>query len=412
MVFAKRLSEHFQQLEGIGQDIKGGITRLAFSDADWEARALIIEFMKEAGLSIRIDSFGNIIGRREGSNPAAPVVMTGSHIDSVPNGGNYDGVVGVLGAIEALQCLNEKGEKNYHPIEVVVFMSEESSRFGVATLGSKAFCGKLSREQLDSLIDKNGVSLADALRQRNLSPEKITDARYDKDIKAFLEIHIEQGKVLETTGQQLGIVAGIAAPTRLRAVISGQADHSGATPMNMRQDALTAAAEIVLLVEKLAKSEAHNSVVGTTGIIKAEPGGMNVIPGKVELGIDIRGIDADSKKRTVERLLAGFEDIKQQRNVGIEVTTLSNDAPVKLSEDIVVFLTDICSQNSLPSMVMPSGAGHDAMHIAAFAPTGMVFIPCRDGISHNPAEYARIEDIAAAADVLREAIQKLAANHK
>lgn len=409
MASSKRLEKNFQHLAGIGQESSGGFTRLAFSDTDWEAREFVIGLMKQAGLVIRVDAFGNVIGRREGVNPAASVIMTGSHIDSVPHGGNYDGVVGTLGAIEALQCLEEAGEKNYHPIEVVVFMSEESSRFGVATLGSKAFCGKLSREKLDELKDKQGLSLADVLRQRNLSPDNIAEAHYKGGIKSFLEIHIEQGKVLETTQNQLGVVTGIAAPTRLRVMFTGQADHSGATPMNMRQDALTAAAEVILQVEAFANEEAHNAVVGTTGIVKAEPGVMNVIPGKVELGIDIRGIDAPSKQRVVDKLKAEFEAIKKKRGVGIEVVVLSDDTPVKLPDHMVEFLYDICQQSSYKSIRMPSGAGHDAMHIATLADTGMVFIPCRDGISHNPAEHAKIEDITAATEVLTKAIQKLAA---
>lgn len=408
MICIKRLEEHFEQLASIGKEQSGGFTRLAFSDEDWKARDIVIDFMKQAGLTIRIDAFGNIIGRREGSNPEAAVVMTGSHIDSVPSGGNYDGVVGVLGAIEAVQCLEEAGEKNYHPIEVVVFMAEESSRFGVATLGSKAFCGKLSVTQLESLTDKQGVSLAEALRQRGLTPEHIEQARYEGEIKAFLEMHIEQGKVLETSGKQIGVVTGIAAPTRMRVIVTGLADHSGATPMNMRRDALAAAAEIILKVEELARSEAHNAVVGTTGIIKADPGVMNVIPGKVELGIDIRGIDGESKERVLHKLTAAFDSIQSERGVGIAVTTISNDTPVKLSKDMAAFLLEICQQYSYPASLMPSGAGHDAMHIAHDVPTGMLFIPSRGGISHNPAEYAKIEDVAAAAEILAAGIKKLA----
>ncbi|CQR70724.1 N-carbamoyl-L-amino acid hydrolase [Sporomusa ovata DSM 2662] len=409
MVCSKRLEENFRKLAAIGAQADGGITRLAFSDTDWEAREFIIELMKQAGLVVRIDAFGNLIGRREGTNNAAPVVMLGSHIDSVPNGGNFDGVLGVLAAIEVIQCLEAAGTQTYHPIEVVVFMAEESSRFGMATMGSKAFCGELLPAQLEQLIDNQGMTLAEAMRQRGLDPEQVAAARYTGAIKAFFELHIEQGTVLENAGEQIGIITGIAAPTRFKVVITGQADHSGATPMNMRQDALTAAAEIVLLVEKLAGLEAHNGTVGTVGMITAEPGVMNVIPGRVELGIDIRGIIATSKQQVIQELTAGLGEIKKRRGVAITSSILTDEKPVEISREIVEFLQGIAKAGQYTSRLMPSSAGHDAMHLAGIAPAGMLFIPCKDGISHNPAEWANIRDITAGTQVLFMAVSKLAA---
>lgn len=408
MISVERLGENFHRLAAIGAQPGGGITRLAFSDADWEAREFIMELMQAAGLTIRLDAFGNILGRREGLAPAAPAVLLGSHIDSVPNGGNYDGVAGVLAAIEVCRCLAIRGESHYHPIEVVVFMAEESSRFGMATLGSKAFCGKLSGGQLEQYRDGEGVSLAAALRQRGLIPEKIGNARYPGGIKAFLELHIEQGKVLETMERQIGVVTGIAAPSRLKVILTGQADHSGATPMHMRQDALTAAAEVILLVEKLAGQEGHNGTVGTTGIVKAEPGVMNVIPGRVELGIDIRSISAGSKQLVLDQLSAGMAEIAFRRGAAVEIITLTDETPVEISREMVEFLDNIAGESGYSHMRLPSGAGHDAMHLAEIAPTGMLFVPCRGGISHNPAESASTEDIAAAAEVLLTAVSRLA----
>ena len=408
MISSKRLEGNFQRLAIVGKQEGGGITRLAFSDSDWEAREIIIELMKQAGLIIRVDEFGNLIGRREGLNPNEAVVMLGSHIDSVPSGGNYDGVVGVLAAIEALQCLEDKQEKYDHPIEVVVFMAEESSRFGVATLGSKAFCGKISLENLEQYKDKDGISLSQAIGQRGFTPEKINQAHYKSPIKAFLELHIEQGKVLEATNKQIGIVTGIAAPTRLKVIITGQADHSGATPMHMRQDALTAAAEVILLVEQLATKAGHQGVVGTTGVIKADPGAINVIPGRVELGIDIRGISLDSKQQVVSELMSAIDRMKKQRNVGIEIVTITDEIPVQLSEEMVQLLQNVCSTLPYPNMLMPSGAGHDAMHLASVTPTGIVFIPCKEGISHNPAEFAKLDDVVAGTEVLLATIRKIA----
>lgn len=407
MISEKRLSMNFDKMSTItapGQ----GITRIAFSDEDWQARSFVIELMKEAGLTIRIDHFGNVIGRREGTNPNAKVVMMGSHIDSVPNGGNFDGVVGVLGAIEVINCMNEAHVENYHPIEVVVFMSEESSRFGVATLGSKTMRGEMDVHTLKKLVDKNGQSLYNILKLRGLDADKIDQAVYPHELKAFMEIHIEQGKVLETTNTQLGIVTGIAAPTRMKVMINGQADHSGATPMNMRQDALCAAAEIILQVEKLAKSSEEFPVVGTTGIIHARPGVMNVVPGKVELGIDIRSIYMETKIKIVKAVVAKIKAIAEKRNLTVEITTLTNETPVRLKDEMIDFLDAICKEKNYSYMKMPSGAGHDAMHWAHTSPTGMIFIPCKDGISHNPAEWAEMKDIIAGTEVLYTAICRLA----
>ena len=402
-----RLEENFNKLAAIGIQNDGGFTRLAFTDEDWQARAVIINLMKKTGLTVRTDAFGNVIGRLEGSNPEADVVMVGSHIDSVPHGGNFDGIAGVLGAIEAVTCFRESKGENYHPLEVIIFMAEESSRFGRDTLGSRAFCGKLTFTDLQQIKDSNGVSLANVLRQRGLKPENIAQARYPSKLKAFMEMHIEQGKVLESTQKQIGIVTGIAAPTRFAVTVEGQADHSGATPMNLRRDALTAAAELILAVEDAARLERQYGSVGTTGIVKAAPGVMNVIPGTVELGIDIRGISSESKARIIDRLLKKVSEIKGKRNVSVDITTLTDEAPVTLDKQMVEMLYHLSKVGNYSSMLLPSGAGHDAMHMAALAKTGMVFIPCRGGISHNRQEWADIKDIAAGTDIILAAIRQL-----
>lgn len=402
----RRLAENLAALQLITAGGEG-ITRLAFSNEDWQAREFVMGLMKDAGLSIRVDCFGNVIGRREGTDPEAAVVMMGSHIDSVPNGGNFDGVIGVLGAIEVICCMNEAEFANEHPIEVVVFMAEESSRFGVATLGSKTMCGHMDVETLQKLTDKNGTSLYNALKLRGLDADQIATAKYANPLKAFMEIHIEQGKVLENTQRQIGIVTGIAAPTRIKVRLAGQADHSGATPMHMRQDALCAAAEIMLQVEKLAGEAEGAPVVGTVGIVEVSPGVMNVIPGKVELGIDIRSISMEIKTQVVKDLLDKIAEITQRRKIEVEITTLTNEMPVELKEEMIAFLDGICKTSSYSYQQMPSGAGHDAMHWAEVTHTGMLFIPCKAGISHNPAEWAETNDIAAATDILYKAVCKL-----
>lgn len=406
MVSKERLAKNFDSIRAFSSQGEG-VTRLAFSDEDWKAREFVIGLMKEAGLTVRVDSFGNVIGRREGLDPAAKTVMIGSHIDSVPNGGNFDGVVGVLGAIEVIRCMETARVRNAHPLEVVVFMSEESSRFGVATLGSKTMCGHMDTVTLKKLTDKQGNSLYDVLKSRALDADDIEAAKYKQPLKAFMEIHIEQGKVLENTNKQIGIVTGIAAPTRMKVILKGQADHSGATPMQMRHDGLCAAAEIVLQVEQLALAAKEHPVVGTVGILQVSPGVMNVIPGMVELGIDIRSISMETKTQVVQALQSKIQEIADARKIPVEITTLTNEQPVQLKPEMLDFLEDICKETGACYMRMPSGAGHDAMHWAEVTRTGMLFIPCKGGISHNPAEWAEIDDIAAAVDILYHAICKL-----
>ncbi|MDR3348225.1 MAG: Zn-dependent hydrolase [Acidaminococcales bacterium] len=384
-----------------------GVTRFAFSDEDWRARAFIMDEMKKAGLSVRSDNFGNVIGRRAGSDPNAAAVMMGSHLDSVPNGGAFDGTVGVLSALAAIKEMNEQGVDNYHPIEMVVFMAEESSRFGAATLGSKAMCGLLLAEDLKNIRDKEKTPLYDVLRSRGFDPDRIADAVYRGSVKVFFELHIEQGKALEAAGKQIGVVTGIAAPTRLRVLLHGHADHSGATPMGMRHDGLCAAAEIILAVEKLA-AESDPPCVGTVGIIRTVPCVMNVIPGETELGIDLRSIYADAKKTLAGKLRDRIGEIAGKRDIPFTVDILADDTPVRLNESVIGFLAGICAKRGCRYMKMPSGAGHDAMHWAVGHPTGMLFVPCKNGVSHHPDEYAATEDIAAGTRILYDAVCRAA----
>lgn len=406
MISKQRLAEDLAQLASCS-DPGEGVNRIAFGDANWQARDYIVRRMEEAGLAVRSDAFGNLYGRKEGSDPDAPAVLFGSHIDSVPSGGNFDGAVGVLAALEAARHIAEEKIAHEHPIEVVVFMAEESSRFGVATLGSKAACGHLSPDDLRALKDKEGKSLYEILAARGLRPDDIASARLTRPVKAFLEAHIEQGRVLEDCAKQLGVVTGIAASTRLKVRLSGQADHSGATPMHMRHDGLCAAAEIILAVERLAAAAKEYPVVGTVGIIHAAPGVMNVIPGRVELGVDIRSISAETKDGVIEALRREIEAVSERRGVPVEIEMLPNEKPVLIDGRMRDFLTGICRASGHSYMELPSGAGHDAMHIAELAPTGMLFIPCKGGVSHNPAERAELDDIVAVTQILCEAVQKL-----
>ena len=406
MIQKERLQKDFDamaQLTGLGE----GVNRLAFSDADWEGRQYIIDCMNDAGLDVEIDGFGNVIGYKVGTNPDLPVVMVGSHTDSVPNGGNYDGVVGVLSAIEAVRSMIDDGFEQEHTIAVVDFMCEESSRFGAATLGSKAMRGKLTVNDLHRLVDTQGITLYDALKGRNLNPDAIESMAYNRPVKAFIEIHIEQGKVLEHEQKQIGIVSGIAGPERFYVTIRGNADHSGATPMNLRHDALCGSSKIILGIEEVTSMQEEPPVVGTVGIAEVVPGAMNVIPGAVKLGVDIRSISKVARDSVVFLIKELIDVIAEKRGLSYTIEPISKDHPVSMHPLMVKEIERAVTSLQLEYMIMPSGAGHDAMHWAEVAPTGMIFIPCRDGISHNSAEFAAMDDIVAGAEVLENVIKNI-----
>lgn len=406
MIQRERLVKDFEamaQLTAPGE----GINRLAFTDADWAGRQYIIDRMTDAGLSVEIDDFGNVIAYKIGKKPDLPVVMVGSHTDSVPNGGNYDGVVGVLSAIEVISSMTDDGYEHDHTIAVVDFMCEESGRFGNATLGSKAMCGELTVQDLYRLVDKQGISLYEALKGRNLNPDGIEEMAYKRPVKSFTEIHIEQGKVLEHEQKTIGIVTGIAAPERFYVTIRGNADHSGATPMNLRHDALCGASKIILGIEEIASMQEEPPVVGTVGVVEVTPGAMNVIPGAVKLGVDIRSI-SKTARNSVVTLVKEFIDITaEKRGLSYTIETIAQDHPVEMHPAMIREIEETVKSVGVEYMTMPSGAGHDAMHWAEAVPTGMIFIPCRDGISHNPAEFAEMDDIITGADVLDKVLRKL-----
>lgn len=406
MIQRERLVKDFDamaQLTAPGE----GINRLAFTDADWAGRQYIIDRMTDAGLSVEIDDFGNVIAYKIGKKPDLPVVMVGSHTDSVPNGGNYDGVVGVLSAIEVIRSMTDDGYEHDHTIAVVSFMCEESGRFGNATLGSKAMRGELRLQDLYRLVDKQGISLYEALKGRNLNPDGIEEMAYKRPVKSFTEIHIEQGNVLEHEQKTIGIVTGIAAPERFYVTIRGNADHSGATPMNLRHDALCGASKIILGIEEIASMQEEPPVVGTVGVVEVTPGAMNVIPGAVKLGVDIRSI-SEVARNSVVTLVKEFIDITaEKRGLSYTIETIAQDHPVEMHPAMIREIEEAVKSVGVEYMTMPSGAGHDAMHWAEAVPTGMIFIPCRDGISHNPAEFTEMDDIVTGAEVLDKVLRKL-----
>jgi len=397
-------------LDGIARFGKGerGFSRLVFGEAEWGAVEYVTGLMREAGLAVRTDAFGNVIGRLEGREPGAPVVATGSHLDTVPEGGNFDGVVGVIAGLGALMRLKARGLLR-RPVEVMVFRGEESARFSIHTMGSKVMAGIASLEAWRKVQDHGGATLAQALATRGLDLERIPEAvRRPEEFKAFVEMHIEQGPVLEEAGIPIGVVEAIAGPVRLKISVEGTASHSGTTPMGKRRDALVSAAQVVLAVQDEAAKRAERRIVGTVGVMKVHPGAINVVPGRVEMWVDIRGIDAEDIAATARAVREAAARIADREGTRIQVETLSTDTPVPMDSDVIRTIEAACRRAGVAYRRMPSGAGHDAMNMAKLAPAGMIFIPCRRGVSHNPDEYAAPEDILTGIDVLTETLAALA----
>lgn len=404
-----RLMADLEAFSAIGGDGQGGVTRLAFTPADQSARRLFQDKLAAAGLRVRVDAIGNVFGRRGGRETALPPVLLGSHMDSVPNGGRFDGPLGVLSALEVVRMLDDARAETRRPVEVACFAAEESSRFGSGTLGSKAVVGKLKPDMLDRLRDPEGRTLAEVLQECGLLPDRLPEVRRRPgEYHAYLELHLEQGAVLEHAGIPIGLVTGIAAPTRFHVTYTGRADHSGATPMGLRRDALVAGAELVLSVRRIVLAQGSPTSVGTVGVLRVQPGAMNVIPGQASLGIDLRDIDADAKSRIAKKVQAAARRIARKWKLDVSVETLTDESPVPLSERVRQVSAAACQACGIPFQELPSGAGHDAMYIAEIAETGMIFVRCREGISHNPAEFVEPQDIAAGAAVLAETALRLA----
>jgi N-carbamoyl-L-amino-acid hydrolase len=395
---------------GIGDH--GSVTRLVFSIKELRSRQLLIHLMGQAGLKIHVDAVGNIFGRLDGSDSKAPVVLAGSHLDTVIHGGKYDGPVGVIGALEAVRTINENHIPVRAPIEVVCFVGEESSRFGFSTLGSSLVAGELHLRELKNAIDPQGIKLAEVLSNLGISDRHLRRlARTPKSLKAYLELHIEQGPILEAKGKRIGLVTSIAAPSRFKVVFRGQADHSGTTPMNMRKDALVASALLIEHVEKVCRkysSMKRGRVVGTVGAMKIEPGVINAVPGKTELSVDIRSISASAKDRVARMIRARAHTIASQRRLGVEVLNIREENPVTLNRRLLGVTRAICDEAGIDYEIMPSGAGHDAMQMAKITPAGMIFVPSRRGISHNPLEWTHPADIVLGAQLLMKTIIRVA----
>jgi allantoate deiminase len=407
VIDSERLWRRISDLGEIGRQEGGGVTRLSFTDEERAAKDRVASYMEEAGLAVREDAVGNLFGRREGRNAGAPAVLIGSHVDSVYGGGNFDGPLGVLAGIEVLQTMEEQGIETEHPVEVVAFTDEEGVRFSFGMVGSRALAGKITAEDLTNYEDDDGVSIAEAMRACGLDPERLEEAARPEDsLRAYIELHIEQGRVLESENLPAGIVTGIAGPVWLRFSLEGETGHAGATPMNLRRDSLAAAAEIMGIVE--AEAAKTGTSVGTVGQLEVEPGGINIIPGKARFSLDLRDIDEHLRDRVEGRILEGAEDACHRRGVRLEIETLQRLAPAPCSDLVRDAAQRACERLGIRPHALPSGAGHDGMQLKDLCPMGMIFVRSKSGISHNPDEWSSQEDCATGADALYYAVLDLA----
>lgn len=405
----ERLQRTIDELGTFGYKEGLGVTRPSLSAEDTAARRYVIGLMVEAGLRVHVDAVGNIIARRAGADESAPPVATGSHIDTVVQGGKYDGMLGVLGGIEVARLLDEAGLLTRHPLEIIAFTGEEQGGFRAGTKGSRAMAGKLTKEHLQSWRDDKGVTFWDALAAAGYHPELLAEAvRPPGSLKCFIELHIEQGRVLEGAGKRLGVVTAIAGITQYRVRLRGRADHSGATPMGLRRDALCGAAEVVLAVERLAEAEAASGTVGTVGDVRVSPGATVIVPGEVQLWLDARGVDDAAKGRVLAGVDATLLSVCQRRGLAYEREVLIDEQALPMDGEVVAALRAACEKVGVEPLLLPSGANHDARHMAAIAPAGMLFVPSVGGISHAPEEFTRSEDVCLGVQALAEALVALA----
>jgi N-carbamoyl-L-amino-acid hydrolase len=395
------LITHLDALAEFGKNPQGGVSRVAYSEADARGRDYVMDLMRRARLDVQIDPAGNIIGRRAGRvNDLTPVAM-GSHIDSVPEGGNYDGPLGSLGAIEVAQVLAESGYSTQHPLEVIIFQNEEGGK-----TGSRALIGEVTEEQL-ALRTHSGKTVRDGTRFIGGDPDRLESARRQPgDLAGFIELHIEQGAVLDTEKIDIGVVQGIVGIKRWTVTIQGVANHAGTTPMAIRHDALLAAARFIEAVNRVA-TDMPGRQVSTVGQIRAFPGAPNVIPGRVVSSLEIRDLEMNKIDAVFERIRS--EGLQIGRDSGTEFFFdrfyVSEGAPT--DERIQQFVDDAAGELGLTRLRMPSGAGHDAQSIAKLCPVGMIFIPSVDGISHSPKEYSRPDDIIHGVNVLLHTLLKM-----
>lgn len=401
------LLHELESLASFSEVTGPGVTRVVFSEQDLRARRYIKELCTAAGLAIREDAVGNTFARWVACDDRS-AVATGSHIDAIPNAGRYDGTVGVLGGLEAIRSLRRSGFQPRRSIELIVFTSEEPTRFGIGCLGSRLLAGSLDSSVDEKLRDGDGRSLKQVRSQAGF-PGDLAQLRIPVgNYSSFVELHIEQGPVLEQEKVSIGVVTAIAAPASLRVTIEGEGGHAGAVLMPNRRDALCAAAEVVLAVEAAAKATGAVDTVATTGVCNVFPSAVNSVPSRVQLEIDIRDIDGDRRQRVLADIERAVMVICNRRDITYQLDIVNADAPGTCDPRVVEAIARACAGLSLSYKHMVSRAYHDSLFMSRVTPTGMIFIPCRAGVSHRPDEYTSPDDLVAGTRVLAETLGQLA----
>ncbi len=404
-----RIAEDLETLKQFTATPGNGCTRLPFTKEAREAVNFLKKTMEEIGLDVREDAAGNVIGILKGENPELPCVMMGSHYDSVVNGGDYDGIAGVVSAIEVARQLKLKGTKLKRNFVVVGFCDEEGMRFGTGYFGSGAIMGNRDAQYCKRFKDKDGISIYDAMKSYGLDPEKVTEAKWPKgSIGNFLELHIEQGPVLDTENIEIGLVDCIVGIQRYMVTVLGRADHAGTTPMNMRMDAVDAATKVISKIPDWAREKADGTVA-TTGYINTIPGGMNIVAEKVEFTVDIRSRNNDNINDIANRIRAALDREVKAMGGSYTIDTKLVITPVNLSEEMLKIMEESCKLHKFTYKYLPSGAGHDALEIGQVLPTVMLFVPSKDGRSHCPVEFTKYSEFAKATMIMTELAEKLVA---
>tara|TARA_R110002049_G_scaffold2750_8_gene22219 strand:- start:159491 stop:160744 length:1254 start_codon:yes stop_codon:yes gene_type:complete len=383
------------------------VTRVVFTQEDMAARKYLRSLFESAGLVVRNDAVGNIFARWVGSQPDQPVVGTGSHTDAIPFSGMYDGTVGVLGGLEAIRALQDAGFKPMRSIELLMFTSEEPTRFGMGCTGSRVMAGQLDHDALEALVDSDGDTY-NLVRQRAGFDGDVADAALDRSYyHAWVELHIEQGPELEQAGLPIGIVTAIAAPATMIVKVHGQGGHAGAVLMPKRHDALAASAEMIQAIEKHVLESSSDDTVGTVGELDVHPGAVNSIPSEVRFTIDLRDVSLASRDEVKTKIESDLQSIGQRRGVKVDCETLNADPPVTASADLIEAAEQACQDSRLKYQRMVSRAYHDSLFLAQLSPFTMLFIPCRDGVSHRPDEYSSPDQIGSGVEVLARTLAKL-----
>jgi ureidoglycolate amidohydrolase len=404
-----RLTSELDQLAQFSDAEAPAVTRVLYTEADLKARAFFKKLCADAGLAVRTDPAGNIFARWPGTEPTLAAIGTGSHTDAIPFSGKYDGTVGVLGGLEAIRTLQKSGLRPRRSIELLMFTSEEPTRFGVGCVGSRLLSGALASDAAAGLKDKDGGTFDEIRKQAGFTRDLVDVRLPVGHYAAFVELHIEQGPLLEREHVPIGAVTAIAAPAALRVRFEGDGGHAGAVLMPDRNDALCAAAEVVLAVEEAARGTGRLDTVATTGICQVHPGACNSIPSRVTLEIDVRDTDLASRDKVVDRIRQALAPVAERRGVRVDAVVLNADPPASAGPQVVEAIQSACRQLHLACKPMVSRAYHDSLFMARLCPTGMIFIPCKGGVSHRPDEYSSPEAIGRGVEVLALTLAELAA---